>query len=85
MDQGKIAENAQNEIAAKNAAGTAQTAADKASQFTKLVLATKDLVEVESGHNQLREEISKSADIVVKASRQTDAAAQSVKLGAAKN
>lgn len=36
--------------ATKHAAETAQTAADKASQFVKLVLTAKHLVEVDGGH-----------------------------------
>lgn len=83
VNQGNIAEKSQNQTEAKHAAETAQTAADKANQFAKLVLAVKHLVE--GGHDQLREEITKNANAAEEASRQADVAAQSAKSWAGKD
>ena len=75
VNQGNIAKKSQNQTEAKHAAETAQTAADKASRFAKLVLAVKHLVD--GGHDQLREEITKNANVAEEASRHADVAAQS--------
>ena len=75
VNQGNIAEKSQNQTEAKHAAETAQTAADKASRFAKLVLVVKHLVD--GGHDQLREEITKNANVAEEASRHAYVAAQS--------
>ena len=83
VNQGNIAKKTQNQTEAKHAAETAQTAAGKANQFAKLVLAVKHLVD--GGHDQLREEITKNANVAEEASRQADVAAQSTKSWAGKD
>lgn len=83
VNQGNIAEKSQNQTEAKHAAESAQTAADKANQFAKPVLAVKHLVD--GGHDQLREEITKNANVAEEASRQADVAAQSAKSWAGKD
>ena len=83
VNQGNIAEKSHNQTEAKHAAEIAQAAADKANQFAKLVLAVKHLVD--GGHDQLREEITKNANVAEDASRQADVAAQSAKLWVGKD